>query len=123
MLRNIFTRAFVIFFVLSCLSACASIYTLTAEPEEIHKDLCTNSCSVIPRIYSGTVMDFCGAFLEDGGQGAAIMFYDLFLSIPVDTIVLPYTIYSQFMYGNILELNQCESNKVDSEVALKLGPF
>ena len=108
MIRNTFTKAFVIFFVLSYLSACASIYTLTAEPEQVNKDLCTNSCNVIPRIYSGTVMDFCGAFLENWDQGSAIMFYDFFLSIPVDTIVLPYTIYTQIKFGNLVDLKKCE---------------
>lgn len=119
MVRKKVTLIGMMIFVISLTTSCASIYTLTADSEDFYGGACTESCKVIPRIYSGTVMDFCGAFVGGGGQGAAIMFYDLFLSIPVDTLVLPYTIYSQFLYGNFWESKKCESDQISSEVRVK----
>jgi uncharacterized protein YceK len=92
---------------ISAISGCATIYTLTADTESFHKEVCANNCSTVPRIYSGTIMDLCGVFTPDGGQGSAIMFYDLFLSLPLDTVVLPYTIYGQITEGSLSKKSEC----------------
>lgn len=105
-----------LFIYFAWLTSCASIYTLTEDPK-LHSNQCTSSCTVIPRVYGGTVMNFCGVFFGDGDQGSAIMFYDFFLSLPVDTIALPYTTYNQMAHGNFLEYEKCESNNNNTNKA------
>jgi uncharacterized protein YceK len=99
-------------FCIVAISGCSTIYTLTADGESFHKEACANDCSTVPRIYSGTAMDLCAVFTPDGGQGSAIMFYDLFLSFPLDTIVLPYTIYGQITEGSLSEKSQCKARGI-----------
>ncbi|ROR97873.1 uncharacterized protein DUF1375 [Sinobacterium caligoides] len=100
------------------ITGCATGYTLTGDPEEIHRTSCASGCATIPRIYSGTAVDLCGIFPGDGGQGSAIMFYDIFFSLPADTIALPYTIYGQFTKGSLSVSDECESNQTPNK-ALK----
>jgi uncharacterized protein YceK len=90
------------------------MWTLGTKPENVQRDACFNNCSTIPRVYSGTAMDVCVVFAPNGGQGSAILFYDLLLSFPLDTIVLPYTIYGQLTEGNLAEPEQCQDNEIIS---------
>jgi uncharacterized protein YceK len=120
-------RLIIGFTFLLSLSGCASIYTLTADPAEfeVSSEDCESDSMFIPRIYSGTAFDLYGIFTPDGGQGSAIMFYDFFLSLPVDTIVLPYTIYGQIRYGNLsrcIESNKT-SNKQLKQDSVTVAPF
>jgi uncharacterized protein YceK len=100
------------------LSGCGTIYTTTFEPEIIQRESCSNNCT-IPRIYSGTAADLCLVLAPEGGQGSAIMFFDLFLSIPLDTVILPYTIYGQITEGNLAEKGQCKVKDITSNKSLK----
>ena len=114
--------------LISTMTSCASIYTLTADANEFVKasyDDCENGSIFIPRIYSGTAFDLHGMFAPGGGQGSALMFYDFFLSFPVDTIVLPYTIYGQIRYGNLSSCSERNntSNKQLKQDSVTVAPF
>jgi uncharacterized protein YceK len=108
-LMKFVTNSFIAIVLIFSLSGCGSIYTLTADPSEFEAS--EEDCWFIPRVYSGAVFDFHGMFIPDGGQGAAIMFWDFFLSLPVDTIALPYTVYGQIRYGS---LSNCSNSKQNS---------
>lgn len=97
----------VLLIAIQILYGCASIYTVTQEPEAFEEITCSSNCPFLPRVYSGAIMDLCGMFSGDGGQGAAIMFYDFFLSVPMDTVLLPYTVYGQIKHGNLSAPEKC----------------
>lgn len=106
--------------LLACLTmtlqGCSTIYTVSSDrtaPEELKQDVCRNECS-IPRVYSGVALDFCMILKGDGGQGSAIMFWDIFFSLPADTLILPYTAYLQITKGSISSDTICQSSNVTS---------
>lgn len=53
----------------------------------------------ITRIYSGVSNDL--RFLSRNYQDKGLVFFDLPFSIAADTIIIPYTCYTQVMYGNL----------------------
>lgn len=78
------------------MSGCLSIYTITDSTNEDDCKFCKN----IPRVYSGAKYDlFCS--LRADNVGLFIFLLDTPLSIAVDTVALPYTIYQQIKYGSI----------------------
>lgn len=66
-------------------------------------------CKKIPRVYSGVAYNFCKLNSEPntsgydglGGFGAPIIFFDTICSAVADTLILPYTVFTQANYGNI----------------------
>jgi len=95
-------KLLIFYCLLFAINGCATVYTLTSS-----EDLaCTEEC-LIPSVYSGTAFDLCGVMAGDGGQGAAIMFWDLFFSVPADTLVLPYTVFKQIEDGSISNGESC----------------
>jgi uncharacterized protein YceK len=59
---------------------------------------CSNDV-VIPRVYSGVANDI--RFLTGNYGDKGFVFWDLPFSLIADTLVLPYTLYSQIRYGNL----------------------
>ncbi len=57
----------------------------------------------IPRVYSGIANDI--RFLRGNYQDKGLVFWDLPFSLVADTVVLPYTICTQAMYGNLCKKN------------------
>jgi len=106
-------------FAIACqLQGCGTFVTNTLDPAVLlQEDECARDfCTSLPRIYSGTVIDICGVIFE-GGQGSAIMFWDLPLSFVADTVILPYTAYKQIMEGNSLTKEICLAEKEKRKVA------
>ena len=65
-------------------------------------------CDSVPRIYSGTVFDYCTLDAEprkitgsDGFPAPALIVFDMGLSAVADTVLLPYSIYLQNKQGDI----------------------
>ena len=112
-----FSRLVIGLTLLVHLQSCMSIYTMTTDPKEFEfsEEDCESGRMFIPRIYSGTLVDLFGVLAPEGGQGSAILFYDLFLSFPVDTLALPYTIYGQIRHGNLSSCPQ-EGNTADKQL-------
>ncbi len=88
------------------LCGCGTMYTVLTDSEQLKQEACSNQCS-LPRVYSGTAFDICGITEGDAGQGGAILFWDLFFSVPVDTVILPYTIFMQGKEGSIANKEIC----------------
>lgn len=96
--------AFIITIALT--SSCSTIATLSggykkqdlsgAEAEKVFH--CDKNYT-IPRVYSGVANDM--RFLRGNYQDKGLIFWDLPFSLIADTIVLPYTIYTQTSYGNL----------------------
>ena len=58
--------------------------------------------NTIPRVYSGVSNDM--RFLHNGaGEDTGIVIFDFPFSLIADTLVLPYTIYTQSKYGNLCD--------------------
>ena len=93
-----------------CLATIYSVSTDNSDPEKLKAEACQANCTM-PRVYSGTAMDFCGFVDEDSGQGGGIMFWDMPFSFVTDTIVLPYTIVKQMQKGNISSKEKCKEIK------------
>ena len=55
----------------------------------------------ITRIYSGISNDL--RFLRGNYQDKGLVFWDLPFSLVADSVVLPYTIYTQSNYGNLCD--------------------
>ncbi len=84
---------------LSALAAgCATIGTLQADLVQREMDLNPGLPQTLARPYSGTVAD---ANCVAHWQVAVFCFFDLPLSLVLDTVVLPYTIYQQAEHGSI----------------------
>ena len=104
--------------VIACqINGCATIVT-TYSPDEVATEACqSKNCAFLPRIYSGTVMDFCGATASGSGQGGGLMLWDLPLSFVADTLILPYTVYKQITEGNISTKEICLAEKEKEKAA------
>jgi uncharacterized protein YceK len=74
------------------LNGCASIYTQLDD----HRKWNTHYALTVPRVYSGTVVDWDGLTADNL---ALIALLDLPLSFAVDTVSLPWTIYRQSKHG------------------------
>lgn len=97
------------FFFLLC-SACSTVKTVAPSEGGLylrtwgHK----SNCKEIPRVYSGVAYDFCllnskTKYKNSGFDGliGLYIFGDLVWSMMADSVVLPYTIYTQVSDGNI----------------------
>lgn len=93
-----------------CVS-CATVKTVNPTDNQVdisHRGYKSN-CESIPRVYSGTSYSFCllnSEPSENVNKGASIngvplVAFDAVFSVAADTVVLPYTIYSQAKNGNI----------------------
>ncbi|WP_226377950.1 YceK/YidQ family lipoprotein [Citrifermentans bremense] len=60
----------------------------------------------MPRIFSGTAVDICGLAADNLGIFALV---DLPLSLVGDTLMFPYTYYTQSKYGDISVKTPCAS--------------
>ena len=87
---------------------CATAISLSIAEEQTKFG---SDCNV-PRVYSGSDVDICGLTAENLGLFALI---DLPLSFVVDTILLPYTIYSQQKYGYISVKDLHETKPIPPE--------
>ena len=104
-------RLFILSAILLC-SACSTIKTIAPDNQEIK--ISNNGkksyCKTMPRVYSGTSYYFCYLIygepylvgdLSRKTNEVPLYFFDAIFSVAADTIVLPYTIYSQVNEGNI----------------------
>ncbi|MBN50779.1 MAG: hypothetical protein CMN85_14695 [Spongiibacteraceae bacterium] len=76
---------------------------MISKSSELWQEECSSDQpKSIPRIYSGTILDFyvVGKDLPRGGQIGAFLFWDIPLSLVADTVILPYTLYTQIRYGS-----------------------
>jgi uncharacterized protein YceK len=117
---NVLAKSILSFIVLIVINGCSTIYTVSTEPEILKREACINECS-IPRVYSGSSFAICGINEKNSGQGGAIMFWDLLLSVPADTVILPFTAFMQVKEGSISNGKICSqtitSNKPRHGVA------
>ncbi len=99
-------------------SGCATIFTVSESHDVVrYGGRKPSGCDVpLPQIYSGTLTDMrvilylpleWTDFCSSSNLGLITAFYfpvsfvDLPLSFAADTVLLPYTIYRQSVYGNI----------------------
>ena len=88
------------------LSACGSLNTVGRSDLEVAAELNkqNTNCESIPKIYSGIAYDFCYLHVKPSGLyfNWFLAFYlvDSVASAAVDTVLLPYTGYQQYKYGN-----------------------
>ena len=87
------------------LNGCASIYTQSNDAYIDAKVGCSDS-NTIPNIYSGFVFDLYCIPAENVGFFCLV---DLPLSLIVDSLFLPYTIYKQTKYGSWYQQSECRA--------------
>ncbi len=78
-------------------AGCSTLATLGGDLR-LDKFQCDEAYA-IPRVYSGFANDI--RFLRGNYQDKGLVVFDAPFSIAADTILLPYTIYRQFRYGNL----------------------
>ncbi len=87
------------------LSGCGTVRTVSSESKAAD-DLAKwqTDCHTIPRVYSGAAYQFCNL---SGPQRAGAhwapfpILIDMAASGIADTVILPYTGYQQYKFGNI----------------------
>ena len=102
------------------LSGCSAIYFNTANESELEdfvKEACTENFTIY-RVYTGTTFDMYGIMDEHSGQGGALLFLDIFFTFPVETVLLPYSIFQQNKYGSIATPEKC-SNELNATVVMQ----
>ncbi|MFJ4543014.1 YceK/YidQ family lipoprotein [Pseudomonas sp. NPDC088885] len=91
-------------------SGCGTINTTFRDDAVASNKLARwhSHCDSVPRIYSGTVFDYCTLDAEprrstgfDGYPAPALIVLDMGLSAVTDTVLLPYSIYLQNKHGDI----------------------
>ncbi|EIK95613.1 hypothetical protein PMM47T1_16043 [Pseudomonas sp. M47T1] len=95
------------------LSGCGSIITVVRDDRVTSEYLveARSYCGAVPRVYSGTIFDFCvlhGAPEDENNYTSTPPIFhllDLTLSAVVDTALLPYTLIRQNQDGSI-EVNR-----------------
>lgn len=91
-------RVFVIFLLLTVAGSagCSTAVTLIGGSQDSRF-----SCggATIPRIYSGLFNDI--RFLSDNSPDKGLVAFDVPFSVAADTAVLPYTVATQLIYGNL----------------------
>ena len=90
------------------LCACSTLATLSVGPTP-HPGTCKGD-DYVPRVYSGTFNDF-RLFKRPNEGELLIVIMDLPFSFAFDTVVLPYTIPIQIVWGNICPLRESTSEK------------
>lgn len=93
------------------LNACATVKTIDPVNNQVEIDHRgkRSYCKEIPRIYSGLAYNLCKMNgepsrvenLGDSINGVPVFLLDAALSTVADTVVLPYTFYTQTSKGNI----------------------
>lgn len=88
-------------------SGCGTFNSLAKKDSEIarHLQKVNTNCSVIPRIYGGVAYDLC---LVNSNPDSLLQtwhfklrLFDTIPSAALDTVVLPYSVYSQIHDGSI----------------------
>ncbi|MBU3017437.1 MULTISPECIES: YceK/YidQ family lipoprotein [Paraglaciecola] len=104
-------RTLAVLFLLFLCHACATVKTLA--PKGNHVDIAyydkKSYCNSIPRVYSGLSHNVCLMYGEpsqtlnmgDSFNGVPYLLIDSAFSAATDTLLLPYTIYSQATKGSI----------------------
>ena len=85
-------------------AGCASIYTQSHDAYVDAKVGCSDS-KTIPNIYSGSVFDLYCISKENVGFFCLV---DLPLSLVIDSLILPYTVYKQSKYGSWYQQSVCQ---------------
>ena len=89
-----------ILFLSVCLTACSTLVTNLIPRSQETETRISDDCAVKSRVYSGTQLNY-DCLTEDDYEGMGLLcLIDIPLSLALDTIVLPYTIYKQYKYGN-----------------------
>lgn len=92
------------------LSGCGTVSSVLQDDSVAGNDLKKRQtyCDSISRIYSGVGYDFCIMHAPElpqkswtGNPTPALVLLDLIVSGLTDTLVLPYTAYTQLKHGNI----------------------
>lgn len=101
----------VIFLLAVACSGCATTKTVNVIDNGAIGNSHWNSrthCNSLPRIYSGVAHNACFALFAERTGGAVYNSFeaggyllDAFASAVADTLVLPYTIYTHYQWGNI----------------------
>ena len=91
-------------------AGCSTLATLAADLEP-EKFICDEHFT-IPRVYSGMGNDI--RFLLGNYQDKGVTVFDAPFSLVADTIVLPYTVYRQFQYGNLCNKKNGETRDIRS---------
>jgi uncharacterized protein YceK len=73
----------------------------------------------VPWVYCGVVTDWYT--LGPDGEAAAFAFYDLPLSFCADTALLPFTLYAQAKWGNLINKVGTEACGVDQHKSFQQG--
>ena len=90
-------------------SGCGTMTTLSSSDAEINRALVKRNtyCVSVPRVYSGAYYDVCHLHAKQIDQfyefpdWTGIYLVDIAFSGILDTVVLPFTIYSQFDRGSV----------------------
>ncbi|MBI3563285.1 MAG: YceK/YidQ family lipoprotein [Gammaproteobacteria bacterium] len=94
-----FIRHLITSSILLALSGCSTFATIAAGSNREKFD-CDEKYT-IPRVYSGVFNDI--RFLRGNYPDQDVVVLDFPFSLVADTIVLPYTAYTQAAYGNLCE--------------------
>ncbi|HHS7809723.1 TPA: YceK/YidQ family lipoprotein [Pseudomonas putida] len=103
-------RYIVLMLAAASVTGCGTINTTFRDDAVASNKLARwhSHCDSVPRIYSGTVFNYCTLDAEprrstgfDGYPAPALIVLDMGLSAVTDTVVLPYSIYLQNKHGDI----------------------
>jgi len=93
---------------LAMFGGCGTIKSISSSDKEIQEEMVRikSDCESLPRVYSGVAYDFCflASHRASGGRPFRFTFtgpYDMPMSAILDTVFLPYTIYSQVANGSV----------------------
>lgn len=88
------------------LGGCGTVRTVSSESKAVGDLAEWNSyCPEIPRMYSGVAYQFCnltGPERQGTHSDPYQILIDMAASGIADTVVLPYTSYQQYKYGNMV---------------------
>jgi uncharacterized protein YceK len=93
--------------VIVMVSGCGSFTTVLGSEQGVRAGLSRvqSDCTSIPRLYSGVIYNFCmvnGKPSDFAGPLLLSYFlYDSAFSLVLDTVFLPYTVYTQIQHGPI----------------------
>ena len=74
----------------------------------------------MPRVYAGVFGDVAG--LRRGACKASLLWFDLPFSLVGDTLVLPWTLVTQILYGNLCPCDEPASAEAGAPVAPPAEP-
>lgn len=105
--KNAFACSIVVF-----LGGCGTLNTAIRDESVARENLnqVETPCKTIPRVYSGVFYDICilrgkpphtVPWIKIGSVPTPLIIADMMLSSVLDTIILPYTTYSQISDGDI----------------------